>query len=356
MSRKPWLKFYPTDWRNEKTLKLVSRAARSLWLDLIGLIHEGDDGRLHVAGQNPSHKDLASILGDDPRTIKTLMAELEQAGVFDRDQEGFVVSRRMIRDRVKADLAAKHGRLGGNPALVSAKNEQEGVNPHPSPRGYMPEAICQSVNHSLPTKTKPQNGGELPLDDHENFAFEGDHMRVTHREFEALRHAYPDLNTMGTIRAADQRYPRRMNKAMTPRAYLESVFTFKDEELRGMRAERRAEQAPEGSPDPHANSFIHCRDKRLWWRQEGARHLRMGIWNDHLWGAKPWRERTECPVGTFSAEELQELRDAFEAELARKVAEEERQDAEIAKGGSGRGPDRAGQILGRRSQSPVPAV
>lgn len=138
MKRLPYLKFFTADWRSEPRLKMVSRAARSLWIDIICLIHESGTGRLEIDGRNPSDKDLAAILGDNPRTVRKLLSELENAGVFSRDEQQFVISRRIIRDRIKAERDANNGRKGGNPALKTAKNASEGVNPH------IPEAIFHS--------------------------------------------------------------------------------------------------------------------------------------------------------------------------------------------------------------------
>ncbi|MFC0282418.1 hypothetical protein ACFFJB_02095 [Camelimonas abortus] len=137
---KPWLKFYPADWQSEVTLKRVSRAARSLWIDIICLIHQGGDGRLHFNGQNPTERDLAAVLGDDPRTIRRLMRELEDAGVFTRNDENFVTSRRILRDNFKAERDKNNGKLGGNPALKNNGLAERGLTPGLKPRSQKPEA------------------------------------------------------------------------------------------------------------------------------------------------------------------------------------------------------------------------
>jgi len=126
---KPWLKFYPGDWQSEVTLKRVSRAARSLWLDILCLIHQGGDGRLQFNGDNPTERDLSAVLGDDPRTIRKLIAELENAGVFSRDEQNFITSRRILRDNIKAEQDKNNGKLGGNPSLKNNDLDENGVNP-----------------------------------------------------------------------------------------------------------------------------------------------------------------------------------------------------------------------------------
>lgn len=141
------MRFYPSDWRSEPTLKMVSRAARSFWIDCLCLIHEAGTGRLEVGGRPASDRDLAAIFGDNPRTVRKLLSEIEEAGVCSRDEDGFVISRRVIRDLLKAEKDANNGRMGGNPALKQPTSEESGL----SPRGQRPEAISKD-NTPLPPK------------------------------------------------------------------------------------------------------------------------------------------------------------------------------------------------------------
>jgi hypothetical protein len=217
--------------------------------------------------------------------------------------------------------------------------------------GKKPGGTCASTNPSqhLGQALKPQPPKlalvpDFGFDESKNLAFDGENMKVTKRDFDQMVKAYPQLNILGIIRGADKRYPRRQTKRLSPAEYLENTLEWKADEA------RQARVATERSSDDPAwmqKSYAHC-DKRVWWRQEGAKQLRSGVWNAHLWGPFPWEERTECPVGTFSEEELGELQEEFNEEVARKVAEEEKRDAEIAKRraiGSGYHPS---PVLGRR--------
>ena len=125
----PWMKFYPSDWISEPKLKLVSRAARSLWIDMLCLMHQSGTGRLEIMGRPMTEKELSSILGDNPRTVKKLLAELACAGVSIIVHGSFVGSSRIIRDFEKAERDRSNGRMGGNPALQTRENEHLGVNP-----------------------------------------------------------------------------------------------------------------------------------------------------------------------------------------------------------------------------------
>src|SRR6185369_11694720 len=76
--RQPWEKWFFSDWRAEPRLKMVSRAARSLWLDMLGLAHDAEPcGFLIVA--NVPIKDagpLSRILGDAEAELSALLGEL----------------------------------------------------------------------------------------------------------------------------------------------------------------------------------------------------------------------------------------------------------------------------------------
>tara|TARA_R110000787_G_scaffold122791_1_gene233686 strand:- start:121 stop:882 length:762 start_codon:yes stop_codon:yes gene_type:complete len=125
----PWMKFYPSDWMSEPKLKLVSRAARSLWIDMICLMHQSGTGRLEVSGRPMTEKELSAILGDNPRTVKKLVAELHYAGVSTVVDGSFIASSRVIREFKKVERDRSNGRMGGNPALKNNGLDENGVNP-----------------------------------------------------------------------------------------------------------------------------------------------------------------------------------------------------------------------------------
>ncbi|WP_085905626.1 hypothetical protein [Kiloniella majae] len=120
MSKLPWFKFFPTDWRADVGLKLCSLAARGLWLEMICIMHEAG-GYLEINGSIVTTSALASLSGSTPQEITALLGELEEAGVFSRDRKGRLYSRRMLRDLKKSSVARSNGRKGGNPSLVSGK-------------------------------------------------------------------------------------------------------------------------------------------------------------------------------------------------------------------------------------------
>lgn len=157
MSRRPWFPWYPSDWRSEPRLKLVSRAARSLWVDMLGLMHEAEPyGHLIVAGISPDARQLAVLLGDPEGVIKKLLRELETAGVFDRSADGTIVSRRMVRDNIKSRERSERGKAGGNPALIGKDkppdNETVKREDNHQDKPQIPDTIIHSSERESPQK------------------------------------------------------------------------------------------------------------------------------------------------------------------------------------------------------------
>lgn len=101
MSERPWLKWYPSDWRGDALLRVCSLAARGLWIEMLGVMHE-NGGRLLLNGSSPSQAQIAAVVGSDAKTVGKLLKELEDNGVFSRDDAGVIFSRRMVRDLVKS--------------------------------------------------------------------------------------------------------------------------------------------------------------------------------------------------------------------------------------------------------------
>lgn len=115
---KPWMKFYPQDWRADERLRLCSLAARGLWVEMMAIMHRAEPyGHLLIGGISPSPAQLATQVGADVAVVEAAYAELERLSVFSKDEDGVIFSRRMVRDWQKAETARTNGRSGGNPAL-----------------------------------------------------------------------------------------------------------------------------------------------------------------------------------------------------------------------------------------------
>jgi len=156
--RRPWGKWYWTDWRGDARLRRVSFAARGLWADMLSLMGGECEpfGFLFMEGEPLAAPDLAKLLGGSEREVQSLLDVLEAKNVFskvgdsglpgdvlelipDGIKHGTIFSRRMLRDEQKHILSQKHGKTGGNPSL---KGETKGgVNPRD--KAQRPEARDQ---------------------------------------------------------------------------------------------------------------------------------------------------------------------------------------------------------------------
>lgn len=147
--KQSWLKFNPQDWRGDAKLRVCSIGARGLWIEMICVMHEAIPyGHLLVGGRPPSVKQLATLAGISYAECERLLVEIELAGVYSKTSDGVIYSRRMVRDRTKADQDRSNGKHGGNPTLVDWVNR--GVNPpvnhpiNPGVKAKSPESRVQN--------------------------------------------------------------------------------------------------------------------------------------------------------------------------------------------------------------------
>jgi hypothetical protein len=134
------MKFYPSDWRADPALRSCTIAARGLWVEMLALMHESEPyGSLLINGARIDKKRLATLTGIKESECAVLLLELEGFGVFSRDDDGTIYSRRMRRDAAKAVKDKENGKKGGNPTVKG------GVNPkvNGEVKAQKPEAITK---------------------------------------------------------------------------------------------------------------------------------------------------------------------------------------------------------------------
>lgn len=102
--KRPSFQFYPGDWRRDLNLQRCSIAARGLWIEMMCLMADGKPyGHLGVDGAPLGSMELARMVGVTPRSAKSLLGELQRAGVFSVTETGVIYSRRMVRDAEFSD-------------------------------------------------------------------------------------------------------------------------------------------------------------------------------------------------------------------------------------------------------------
>lgn len=152
MSEHPWLKFYPRDWRGDQALRAVSIGARGLWIEMLCIMHEASPyGHLVLGGRAVSNDVLARMSGLGADECGALLAELESAGVFSRTRKGVIYSRRMIKDRSRAEKGRKSVRKRWTQD-ADDRGETAAPNRSPSrkPTTQKPEARVQKRSEDKP--------------------------------------------------------------------------------------------------------------------------------------------------------------------------------------------------------------
>jgi len=168
------LKWYPADFRADPRVRMCSLAARGLWIELLGFMHEAEPyGFLLVAGVQPTTAELASLVGSPVKDVERAMAELKAKGVCGVDDRGRVYSRRMVRDREKSEADRAHGSRGGNPRLKEGgypPGQPPGLTggltggdkaQKPEARSQKPERIEDPEPRSVVSAQAPQKQGDL---------------------------------------------------------------------------------------------------------------------------------------------------------------------------------------------------
>jgi len=155
--KRPAFQFYPADWRKDPALSICSLAARGLWIEMMCIAHESEEyGVLVVAGKPMTAQHIARSVGESVSVVNRLLAELEEAGVFSRDDRGCIFSRRMRRDEHIRDVRAAAGRLGGNPNLL--KQEDKHLVKQTDKQSPTPSSSSSNTEKTL-TPQPPVPGG-----------------------------------------------------------------------------------------------------------------------------------------------------------------------------------------------------
>jgi hypothetical protein len=114
----PWMKFSMSDWCGDRALHSCSLAARGLWMEMLAIMSEATPrGSLLINGRQVDMRSLANCAAADRKETERLFRELDESGVFSRDEDGTIFSRRMRRDEEKAELNRTRGADGGNPDI-----------------------------------------------------------------------------------------------------------------------------------------------------------------------------------------------------------------------------------------------
>lgn len=136
MTEHRWSKFWWADYEGDDALRVVSLAAQGIWMRMLCAMHKGEPyGHLTINGKPPTMRQIAMMASTTEREAKKLLAELGEAGVFSRTDDGVIFSRRMVRDMETHTRGVNDGKRGGNPKLATAP-KGGGLTPPDNGGGY----------------------------------------------------------------------------------------------------------------------------------------------------------------------------------------------------------------------------
>lgn len=164
--KRPSYQFYPGDWLQDSALRTCSLAAKGLWIDMNCLMHQG-----HPYGHLTLRKDgaedtlcpifpvaLARIVGSNEEEVSRLLQELENAGVFSRNADNVIFSRRMVRDEKLREVRGSGGHKSlQNPNVPRSKDRSKDTfgRSLPVSFGGSPSSSSSSSEITGNSSTKP---------------------------------------------------------------------------------------------------------------------------------------------------------------------------------------------------------
>lgn len=154
MAKRPSIQFYPADWRNNAKLRRCSWAARGVWIELIGLLHDSDEyGVLRWP-----LREIAQALGAPIKEVRELAEKNVLYGCESGMCEPMVYtpsSGRKLGEPVVL-VPAQQGPIWYSPRMVRDEHvrtkrgestrfgESIDDSPNPSPKGAIGEAISDA--------------------------------------------------------------------------------------------------------------------------------------------------------------------------------------------------------------------
>lgn len=166
MSSHRWMKFWPQDWQTDPGLRSCSLAARGLWIECVAIMHGAEPyGHLAINGAMPSAKRLATMVGSTEREVERLLLELAEAGVFSREADGTIYSRRMVRD-AKASHEGREAvtKRWANKGPSETPNSPPITPPNSPPCSLETEAEAETEDTSLRSVSPARAARSLPPD------------------------------------------------------------------------------------------------------------------------------------------------------------------------------------------------
>lgn len=138
----PWIKFFPRDWQSETGLQFLGYAERGLWIDMICLMATGERyGYLSINGKPMDAPTIARMTRGDEHLVEQLLEHLLKQNVYAVDDDGFIFSRRMVRDMYIHEVRSSAGKSKHS----HPKKNPESRIQNPEPRALLEQLLKQSM-------------------------------------------------------------------------------------------------------------------------------------------------------------------------------------------------------------------
>lgn len=163
MGKLPAFQFYPGDWQKDPALNACDWKARAVWFSLLLVMHEAPQrGYLSLVDSEPmTERQLSNLTRIPLDELSVAMTELEESGVYSRDENGVIYSRRMLREEERRTEASQTGKKGGRPK----RHDTTDTNTEP-------------VQFDAPTKFPTVDGDRQPFGIERDALETGDILRI----------------------------------------------------------------------------------------------------------------------------------------------------------------------------------
>lgn len=199
MTARPWMKWFPSDWRADPKLRACEPLSRYVWMEMLGLMHEAEPyGHLVSAGRAMDYRTLSRLVGVDVGEVKRAVKELEDRGVFSRTDDGVIYSRRMIRDEQKRKTLTKNGREGGNPVLLEQRDRRrlDNQGDNHGDKAHKPEARGQEEEKDNPPPAEVIPMSRARETRASSYAFEGKIVRLNEADLDQWRKTFCQIRAL----------------------------------------------------------------------------------------------------------------------------------------------------------------
>jgi hypothetical protein len=166
MTGLPWGKFWWRDWLTDPNLSACSLASQGLWLRMLCIMaHSNPIGHLLLPPRRADEteaRQIARLVLAYGKGVGPLLKELEMRGVFSRNSDGIIVSRRMVRDAERSEIGREAiAKRWGKPNREPNRGDSRASR---TKKGTYYQTQTQSRKESPTPTPAPVNGGGAKAD------------------------------------------------------------------------------------------------------------------------------------------------------------------------------------------------